>query len=70
MITISPIYLFMWKKMNFYGYLLSDYPCKNRMTMPTSGQILSWPDYHKTKENVNVKLLDLVFVYMLLSTCQ
>ncbi len=31
----------------------------NQMTMATSGQILSWPDYCKTKENVNITLLDL-----------
>ncbi len=31
----------------------------NHMTMTTSGQIWSWPVYHKTKENVNVTLLDL-----------
>ncbi len=38
----------------------------NHMTMTTSRQIWSWPDYCKTKENVNIKL----FVYILLSTCQ
>ncbi len=45
----------------------------NHMTMTTSGQILLWPDYHKKKENVNIKLLDLwesSIVYILLSTCQ
>ncbi len=42
----------------------------NHMTMTTSGQILSWLDYRKTKENVNIKLLDVVFVYILLSICQ
>ncbi len=31
----------------------------NHMTMTTSGQILPWPDYRKTKENVNITLLDL-----------
>ncbi len=31
----------------------------NHMTTTTSGQILSWPDYCKTKENVNITLLDL-----------
>ncbi len=30
----------------------------NHMTMTTRGQILSWPDYRKTKENVNITLLD------------
>ncbi len=36
----------------------------NHMTMTTSEQILSWPDYHKTKENVNIKLLDLcLFIF-------
>ncbi len=41
------------------------------MTMTTSGQIWSWPDYCKTKENVNLTLLDLcVCVYILLSTSQ
>ncbi len=42
----------------------------NHMTMITSGQIWLWSDYHKTKENVNIKLLDVVFVYILLSACQ
>ncbi len=43
------------------------------MTMTTSGQIFSYSDCHKTKENVNIKLLDLCesfIVYILLSTCQ
>ncbi len=31
----------------------------NHMTMTTSGLILSLPDYRKTKENVNIMLLDL-----------
>ncbi len=31
----------------------------NHMTMSSSGQIWSWPDYCKTKENVNITLLDL-----------
>ncbi len=31
----------------------------NHMTMTTSGQILSRPDYCKTKENVNITLLNL-----------
>ncbi len=28
----------------------------NHMTMTTSGQIMSWTDYLKTKGNVNIKL--------------
>ncbi len=28
----------------------------NHMTMTISGQILSWSDYRKTKENVNIML--------------
>ncbi len=31
----------------------------NHMTITTSGQIYSWTDNHKTKENVNIKLLEL-----------
>ncbi len=31
----------------------------NHMTMTTSRQILSWSDHCKTKENVNITLLDL-----------
>ncbi len=31
----------------------------NHMTMTTSEQFYSWPDYCKTKENVNIMLLDL-----------
>ncbi len=31
----------------------------NHMTMTTSGQFYSWPDYSKTKENVNMTLLEL-----------
>ncbi len=31
----------------------------NHMTMTTSGQIYSCSDYRKTKENVNIKLLDM-----------
>ncbi len=30
----------------------------------------SWPDYHKTKENVNITFFKFVFVYILFSTCQ
>ncbi len=43
------------------------------MTMTTCGQIMPWPDYLKTKENVNIKLRDLcetLIVYILLSTFQ
>ncbi len=39
--------------------------------MTTSGQIMSWSDYIKTKGNVNIKLQDLCetsIVYILLST--
>ncbi len=31
----------------------------NHMTMITSGLVLSWPEYSKTKENVNITLSDL-----------
>ncbi len=31
----------------------------NNITMTTNRQIWSWPDYHKTKENVKIKLLDM-----------
>ncbi len=43
------------------------------MIMSTSGQIMSWPDYFKTKENMNIKLWALcetLIVYILLSTFQ
>ncbi len=71
MITISPTSLFIWKKMNLCWSLCGlleyfheknslDITHANHMTMTTSGQIWSWPDYCKTKENV----------YILLSTCQ
>ncbi len=46
---------------------------ENHMTMTTSGQIMPWPDYLKTKGNVNIKLLDLceiLIIYILLSTFQ
>ncbi len=34
------------------------------MTMTTSEQILPWPDYCKTKENVNITLLDVsLYIY-------
>ncbi len=45
----------------------------NHMTITTSGQIMSWPDYLKTKGNVNIKLWDLceiLIVYILFSTFQ
>ncbi len=45
----------------------------NHMTMTTSGQIMSWTYYLKTKGNVNIKLRDLcetLIVYILLSTFQ
>ncbi len=43
------------------------------MTMTSSGQIMSWPDYLKTKRNMNIKLRDLcetLIVYILLITFQ
>ncbi len=43
----------------------------NHMTMTTSGQIMSWINYLKTKGNVNIKLQDLcetLIVYILPST--
>ncbi len=47
------------------------------MTMTTSGQILSLPDYRNIRQinkiNVNMKFLDLcesLIVYIVLSTCQ
>ncbi len=49
------------------------YKHANHMTMTTSGQIMSWTDYLKTKGNVNIKLQDLcetLIVYILLSTFQ
>ncbi len=45
----------------------------NHMIMTTSGQIMLWSDYLKTKENVKIKLRDLcetLIVYILLSTFQ
>ncbi len=70
MITISPTYLFIWKKLTFVGLCgafwdiflrknSSQITHANHMTITTSGQIWSWPDYCMTKENVNIKLLDL-----------
>ncbi len=52
----------------FWSICLRNNSCQityaNHMTMTTSGQILSWPDYCKTKENVNIMLLDLcVFTF-------
>ncbi len=35
---------------------LPSYKHANHMTMTTSGQIMLWSDYLKTKENVNIKL--------------
>ncbi len=75
MITIYPTYLFISNKWMFVGLcaaLCSIFLKKNssqithvnHMTMTTSGQILSWPDYHKTKENVKPTLLDL-YIYIL-----
>ncbi len=49
------------------------YKHANHMIMTTSGQIMSWSDYLKTKGNVNIKLRDLcetLIVYILLSTLQ
>ncbi len=47
----------------FCGIFLRKKPSQlthsNHMTMTISGQILSSPDYRKTKENVNITLLDL-----------
>ncbi len=43
------------------------------MTMTTSGQIMPWPDYLRTKRNVNIKVWDLreiLIVYILVSTFQ
>ncbi len=43
----------------------------NHMTMTTSGQIMPWSDWLKTKGNVKIKLQDLcktLIVYILLST--
>ncbi len=61
---------FYGKKVTFVGlcaafwsiFLRENYPQithANHMTMTTSGPIYSWPDYRKTKENVNITLLDL-----------
>ncbi len=54
-------------------YYMNSIKHANHMTMTTSGQIMSWPDYLKTKGNVNIKLWDLfeiLIVYILLSTFQ
>ncbi len=70
MITISATYLFIWKKISFVAVCAAVWSISlrkkpdqithaNYMTMSTSGQILSWPDYLKTKENVNIMLVDL-----------
>ncbi len=45
----------------------------NHVAMTTSGHIMLWSDYLKTKENVNIKMRDLcetLIVYILLSTFQ
>ncbi len=76
--------LLIWKKWSFAGLCVvfwSIFTIKNclqiihanHMTVATSGQIYSWPDYLKTKGNVNIKLLDLrksLIVYILLCRCQ
>ncbi len=63
---------FLWVSVQPSGYFrakkLSQITHVNHMTITTRGQILSWPDYHKTKENVNIRLLDLcesltVYIY-------
>ncbi len=47
----------------FWSIFLQKYSSQithtNHMTMTISGQILSWSDYCKIKENVNITLLDL-----------
>ncbi len=69
MITISPTYLFIWKKLTFVGLCVavwsifwrknsSQITHANHMTMTTSEQIVSWPDYRKAKDNVNIMFLD------------
>ncbi len=74
MIVISPTYLFMWKKWTFVDLYVAFWSIflrnnslqithANHMTMTTSMQILSWPDYCKTKENVNKNLLDCVCLH-------
>ncbi len=77
MITISPTYLFIWKKLTFVGLsatfwsiflrkkLLPDYHA-NHITMITSGQIFPWPDYHKTKQNVKNKVVKTKFHFRIL----
>ncbi len=68
MITISPTYLFKWKKIFFVGLcvalwsiflrkiLLPDYPCKSHDNDHQSADFIM---ACKTKENVNIILLDL-----------
>ncbi len=54
-------------------YDQSHFKLSNHMTMTSSGQIMSWPDYLKTKGNMNIKFWDLceiLIVYILLSTFQ
>ncbi len=53
--------------------MIALYKHSNHMTITTSGYIMSWTDYLKTKGNVNIKLRDLcktLIVYILLSTFQ
>ncbi len=52
-VSMWPSGVFSWEKNS------SQITHANHMNMTTSGQILSWLDYCKTKENVNIKLLDL-----------
>ncbi len=69
LVTLLPFTCLYGKKRTFVGLCgpleyfrekkLPQITHANHMTMTTSGQILPWPDYHKTKENVNIKLLDL-----------
>ncbi len=57
-VSVWPFWgIFLWQKSSQINHA-------NQMTMTTTGQILSWPDYHKTKENVNITLLDLcLFIF-------
>ncbi len=64
---MSCTYLFIWKKRTFVGlcvafwsiFLRKIYQITHANHM-TIGEILSWPDYRKTKENVNITLLDFI----------
>ncbi len=54
-------------------FKLNSYTHANHTTMTSSGKILLWPYYLKTKRNVNIKLWDLcetLILYSLLSTFQ